>query len=728
MTKMELTRRRFITTAAAVGGGMVLGFHLPGRHAAHAGPTAAEAWAGATGGPEINAWLSIDNDGIVTVRCPYTEMGQGGMTSVAQMVAEELHVAWENVRCVLADANRNMTQGEEYGTMATGGSNLVRNRHPMIFGAAASARERLKEAAAQAWGVDRASITVDKGVLTSGNHTGTFGEFATAAAGVTLDEEPAIKAYGDWWIAGTDVPRMDVGVKVNGKALYPIDIRLPDMVYAAVMACPVPQGRLVSFDASAVMDRPGVIDVIELVQVAEAAGSGMGGTDLRSAIAVVADSYHRAKTALDLLPVEWDFGEWADHSSEGMAARAGELMAQEAAHAEEVRGDPRPVLAGAADKLVSEYSRPYEAHVAMCPPAAVAHVTEDRTDLWCYTQNAGAALLQAADQLGVDPSKVFLHQTYQAGGFGGGFTTDIPRQAVEIARRVGRPVKVLWSREEDIRQDRASPPIWGHFEATIGDDGLPSALLVRAIAESGNPTFADRGMANLPYLVPNYRYERHVLPTNIPVGFHRAPGNVQNGFMAEQFVDEMALAGGWDPLEWRLKMTEGNEPWQRVLLAIKEHSGWTTDLPRGVGMGIGVVESHGSICGAVATVEVSRRGALFIDKVLVVMNCGYTLNPRAATEQVDGSVAWTLSHALYGGLLLRNGRFQNTNFDNYNLMRLPDMPEVETVYANSEDQWWGGIGEPVAPPIPPAVANAIFFATGRRIPSTPIIQHDLSWA
>lgn len=724
MTHMAVTRRTFVRTALAAGGGMVLGFHIPGASGALAGMVKPEAWEDLGDGVEINAWLTIDADGIVTIRCPHTEMGQGGYTSVTMLVAEELNVPWANVRAVMADANRHVTGGQEYVDMSTGGSNLVRNRHPHIMRAGASARERLKEAAARQWGVDRSAVTAEQGVLTSGSHTGTYGEFASAAAQVTLDEEPQIKAYGDWWLLGRDVPRIDVDVKTNGSAIYPIDVRVPGMVYAAVKASPVPGGRLAGYDFEAIRNRPGVIAAVELVQTKDQ----LANADLRSGIAVVADSYYRAKTALDLMPIEWDLGEGANNSYELMDSQAHALLSQEAQHAEEVRGDPRPILADAGEVVTGDYARPYEAHVAMCPPSAVVDVTDERVDVWSFTQNVAATLLVVADQLGRNPEDVFVHATFQGGAFGNGNHTDVPRQAAEISRQVGRPVKVIWSREEDVTQNRSRPPVWARFSAVLGDDGLPTAFLSRAVGEIRNPAYADRGIANMPYQVPNFRYERHVVPTNMPVGPHRAPGNNSNGFAIEQFVDEVALAGGWDPLEWRIKMTEGNEPWQRVLLKLREVSGFTTDLPRGMGMGIGVVESHGSVVGACATVEVTRRGSLFIDKVLIVSNTGYVINPRAANEQVKSCVAWELSHTLYGGLNLQGGRFMNTNFDNYRLLRMPDMPEVESVFAMSEDGWWGGFGETAGPPTPPAVANAIYFATGKRVRTTPIIRHDLSWS
>jgi isoquinoline 1-oxidoreductase beta subunit len=724
MTKSNLSRRSFIRTAVAAGGGLVLGFHIPGFDKAMAALVQPELWKDPTGGTEINAWLTIDPQGVVVVRVPHTEMGQGGITSVSQLIAEELDVPWENVRAVLADANRFVTKGQEYKDMSTGGSNLVRSRHPHIMQAGASARERLKAAAAKKWGVEPSAVTAKQGVLTSGNNKGTYGEFATAAAGVTLAQEPKIKKYGDWWLLGKEVPRMDVAPKVNGSAVYPIDVRLPGMVYAAVRACPVPGGKLKSYNFEAIKGRPGVIAAVELKQPKDK----LANPDLRSAVAVVADSFYRAKTALELMPIEWDMGQGVQYSYSGMDAQAKELMGKEAQYTEEVRGDPRPLISKASKVLVGDYSRPYECHVTMSPPAAVASVTPEKVDVWSFTQNVAATLLVAANQAGRDPKDVFVHGTFQGGGFGNGNGTDVPRQAVEISKQIGKPVKVVWTREEDVTQARTRPPIWARFHAVLDDKGLPTAMLARAIGESTAPDYADRGIANMSYNIPHFRYERHAVATNIPVGPNRAPGNNNNGFTIEQFADEMALAGGWDPLDWRLKMTEGNERWQRVLTKLKEVANFTTKLPKGRGMGIAVVESHGSTVGACATVEVSRRGQLTVEKLVIVSNSGWCINPRAATEQVKSGVGWELSHALYGGLNMQGGRFTNVNFDNYKLMRFPDMPDVEHHLALSQADWWGGFGETSVPPTPPAVANAIFFATGKRIRSTPIIKHDLSWS
>ena len=451
MSYIEVSRRTFVKTAVAAGGGMALGFFVPGLPKALAATTTASPWVEGEG-VEINAWLTIDENSIVTIRSPHTEMGQGALTSVAIMIAEELDVPWENVRSVMASANRHVTDGEVYVSTSTGGSNVVRRRHPHIMQAGASARERLKQAAADAWGVDRTAVTAKQGMLNAGSNSATYGEFATAAAGVTLSEEPAIKAYGDWWLAGTAIPRVDVPHKVDGSAIYPIDVRLDGMVYAAVQACPVPQGTLKSYDFGAIKDRPGVIAAVELPQVSEE----MANADLRSGVAVVADSYYRAKTALSLMPIEWDNGPGADNSYGKMTAAAQNLLGQEAEHAEEVRGDPRPILASAANAVTGDYSRPFEAHATMCPPSSVASVTADRVDVWSFTQSVASTLLVAAEQSGRDPKDVFVHACYQGGAFGNGNQTDVPRQAVEISKQIGRPVLVIWAREDEIMQDRYS--------------------------------------------------------------------------------------------------------------------------------------------------------------------------------------------------------------------------------------------------------------------------------
>jgi isoquinoline 1-oxidoreductase beta subunit len=726
---MMLSRRSVIRTMAGIGGGMILGFHVPGAVAAVVAP---KPWTTPTDGIEINAWLAIDADGIVTIRVPHTEQGQGALTSVAMLIAEELDVPWNSIHAVFADMNRHVNGGEEYIVTTTHGSQLVRQQHPHIMQAGASARERLKEAAAQAWGIARNEVTARQSTLTAGDRTASYAEFATAAAEITLGQEPAIKTPDQWWLLGKSIPRLDAAVKVDGSAHYAIDTRLDGMVYAAVKCCPVPWGKLVRYDFDRVRDRPGVITAIEF----KANPGQTDSSDMQNGVAVVADSWFRAKAALDLMPIEWDFGPAGEASNATQAARAAELFDVTGSVSFEVGADPLRMIAASDRAITREYHRPYETHARMEPINATVSVTEERVDVWSPTQNQATPLTLVADQLGRDSKDIYVHTVFLGGAFGGngGGGTAVTRQAAEISRQVGKPVKLIWSREEDIMQDKQRPPVYMRLSAALGDNGLPDAFFSRSVwftkdgVDSVGPATADYSVNTMPYRVPNRRHERHNVAAHIPVTTHRAPGANQNGFFIEQFADEIALAGDWDPLEWRLEMTKGMEPWQRVLRKLKEVGGFRTDLPRGQGMGIAVVEDHASYCAACATVSVSRRGELEVEKVVLVMNSGYIINPRAAAEQMEGSVVWELSHALYGGLTLERGRFVNTNFDSYNLMRMHQAPEVEVHFALSEDGWWGGIGEPAGPPTPPAVANAIWFATGKRIRSTPISSHDLSWS
>lgn len=730
MNQPSFSRRSFLKISSSAAGGLMIGFNFP---------VGASAAVGDPG--EINAWLTIDPDNVVSIVTPQTEMGQGAWTSIPMMIAEELDVAWENVRHVRADANRHVNNGNLYTTTSTGGSTTVSRRHPYMMQAGASARERLRMAAANRWHVPLEKVIAKQGYLSAeheeaGTKQGTYGEFAAEAALITLEAEPAIKAYKDWWLLGNPTKRLDVPAKTNGTAVYPIDVSVDGMVYAAVQACPVPEGRLVSYDFDAVKGMPGVIAAVELEQVKDVPAF----TDLRSGVAIVAESWFQAKNALAVMPIVWDYGRGANISFESQTAEAMSFLAGQGTLVKNEDGNigknldkgvnhdaVYDVIAASSNVVTGEvYSRPFEAHATMMPPCAVADVKPDRVDLWTFTQDIARSLSEAADQLGRDTTNVFLHQTYLGGGFGGGYNMDVHRQAVAISAAIGRPVKVIRSREEDIAQDSQRPPIWANYKAAIGEDGLPTALATHVVGEEKQPAFSQRGVANMPYLIPNRRHEYSVVQNHIPIGYHRAPGANSTGFFTEQMADELAQAGGWDPLEWRIKLTEGNEPWQRILLAMKEKSGWTTDLGDGAGMGCAVVESHGTIAGCVATVEVSRRGQIYIDKLQYFINSGYVINPLGATEQAESSAIWEMSHAMFGGLQLRDGRIVNTNFDSYGMMRMPDTPpSIEVHLEMSEDQWWGGLGEPTGPPTPPAVANAIFYATGTRVRSTPISKAEL---
>jgi isoquinoline 1-oxidoreductase subunit beta len=724
-----LSRRTFIQASAAVGGGLMIGFNMP---SAEAAKIESKPWATGPQGTEINAWLAINTDGTVTIRIPHTEMGQGGLTSVALLIAEELDVEWSKINTVFADANRHIRNNKEYKVMSTHGSQLVALQHPHLMQAGASARERLKEAAAKAWGVERSAVEAKQGVLKAGNRTGTYAEFAAAAAKVTLDQEPAIKKDPkQWWLLGKGQQRIDIPHKVNGSAQYAIDTRVPGMVYAAVKASPVPWGKLKSYNFDAIKSRPGVLAAVEL----KAVEGKRGQPDMQNAVAVVADSWYRAKTALDLMPIEWDFGDSAKASTAGYYEQGRKLWDTKGTMSKE---DAKALELVAASKkaVTAEYERPFETHARMEPINATVHVQADRVDVWSPTQDQSAAVLLVADQLGRNPNDVYAHTMFLGGGFGGNGAggTAVTRQAAEISKQVGKPVKVLWTREEDIAQDKQRPLSLARLSASLNDKGLPEAFVSKAVwftqdsLDQVGPAKADYAIANMPYAIANRHHERHNANTHIPSSTHRAPGANQHGFFMESFVDEMAIAGGWNPLDWRIEMTKNRPDYQLVLKTLKEKANFRTDLPKGEGMGVAVVECHGTIAAACATVNVSRRGQLAIDKVVIVLDCGHCINPHTGAEQAEGSVCWELSHAWTGGLDLKDGRFTNTNFDTYNLMRIDQMPQVEVHWALSGGTKWGGLGEPAGPPTPPAVANAIWYATGKRIRSTPFRLHDLSWA
>jgi isoquinoline 1-oxidoreductase beta subunit len=727
MSAVPVTRRHFLKVSAAAGGGMIIGFCIPEALAATVQP---KPWTSLPEGAEINAWLAIDAEGNVTIRVPHTEMGQGALTAVSMMIAEELNVDWTRVRAVFADPNRHLRESNVYKSMNTSGSAVVRRQHPHIMQAGASARERLKEAAARAWGVDRSQVEAKLGTLKAGQRTGSYAEFATAASKITLSEEPAIKKPGDWWLLGKPLKRLDAEVKSNGTAVYAIDVQVPGMVYAAVKACPAPWGTLRGYDDKAIKGRPGII----LVTALKAVPSKTDNSDLQDCVAVVADSWWRAKNALEEVTIDWDYGPYANVSSSSQLTLARQRLGQAGTVVSEK--SEGSLYVGESRKVTAEYHRPWETHARMEPINATVSVTPGRVDVWSPTQDQSTALELAADQAGRDPKDVYVHTIFLGGGFGGngGGATAVTRQATELSKRLKRPVKVVWSREEDMAQDKQRPPNVTRLTAALRADGLPYAWTTRSLwytqdgIERVGPATAHYAISNMPYQVPNRRHEAINAKSHVPVATHRAPGTNQHGFITECFVDEVAIAGGWDPLEWRLAMTAGLADWQLVLRTLKDKSGFRTDLPKGQGMGVAIVEDHGSICAACATVRVSPAGELKVEKVVIVIDSGHVINPHNTAEQLEGGVCWELSHAWMGGLEMREGRFVNTNFDSYPLLRIHQMPQVEVHFALSGGAKWGGIGEPAGPPTPPAVANAIWYATGKRIRSTPFKNQDLSWS
>jgi isoquinoline 1-oxidoreductase subunit beta len=741
-----ISRRTFVVTAASAAGGMMLGFYRP----AAAATLNPRPWLSPAreGGADVNIWLAIDRNGVVTVRTVSEEMGQGILTTQAMMLAEELSVDWANIRVVHADVNHQVMTGvytasagkdqprkwsPPWRIMRTGGSTSVMVTRELYQQAGASARERLKEAAAQAWGVSRADVNAEFGVLSSGEHKGTYGEFAERAAEIQLTKEPAIKRPDQFTLMGTSVTRIDTPAKVNGSAAYGIDTRLPGMVYAAVQVSPVPGGRLRSYDFNAIKDRPGVIRVVELVPdpskvVPDNPYKWSPHSALKSGIAVVADSWYRAKTALELMPKEWDDGPDAGADTESMFAERRALLDQPGTAHDSNVGDARAILAASSRVVTADFERPYEAHACMEPMNCTIGIGEDgRVDVYVGSQRPSDALLVTADQMGIDPSKVFVHPAFLGGGFGRRAKSDEVRQAAEIARQVGRSVKLVWTREEDIGQNQMRSMAVARLSAALAPDGFPKAIVTRSVAETVYAKNLAGALAGQ-YGIPNQHHEYHTFKSHIPTTFLRGVGNSLFDFMNEQFVDEMALAGGHDPLEFRLKLLEGNSRMHAVLRSLKEKSGFRTDLPKGMGMGIAISQNHNTPCAQCATVKVNRSGELRVEKIDIVFDSGNVVNRSICVQQLEGCAVYELSHALYGGIDIRNGRVENNNFDRYRILRIDQMPEINVYFALSGGETWGSVSEEANGQVAPAVANAIFFATGKRVRSTPILKHDLSWA
>lgn len=721
----RINRRQFMITTGMAGGGLLLSFFIPSRQAADAG-IAPQPWTASTASsPEVNAWLMIGSDDAVTIRVAQSEMGQGVFTSLPMLVAEELDCDWQKVHAEYASANRSLRENRVYQRMATGGSRAIRASREYVQQAGASARARLVAAAAQQWGVPAGECRTENGMVlhpASGRKVN-YGAVATAAGGVKLDSEPSIKTPDQFKLLGKSLNRIDVPPKVNGSAMYGIDVRLPDMLYAAVMACPVFGGKLRRYDFDAVKGMPGVRTAVEIPD----------------GIAVVADSYWRAKTALEVMPVEWDFGPHAKADSEDFWKTFREALDKPGSVAKE-EGDALAAIEASTKVVEADYEAPYLAHATMEPMNCTAQVTAQRVDVWVGTQNPEAALAAAAEITGVGPENVYVHNCFLGGGFGRRSNPDDVRQAVTVAKALGgRPVKLIWSREEDMRHDFYRPMAAIRFRAALDANGMPTAYFNRSVTHSilssvrpgdvkgGIDRTSVEGLANVPYGFPQLRVEHMILNTPVPVWFWRSVGASQNAFAVEGFVNELALAAGKDPVELRRQLLKGHADWLLVLDTAAQKANWGKTMPRGTAQGIAIAESYGSIVAEIAEVAVSRRGEVRVERVVCAIDCGHVVNPLTVAEQMESSVVWGLTAALYGQITIKDGRVVEGNFDDYPMLRLDAMPEVETHLALSGGSKWGGVGEPGVPPLAPAVCHGIFQVTGKRIRSLPLRKHDLNW-
>ena len=735
-----MSRREFVVTTFAVGGGLALGLSFPkneAERAAIAVRLSGRPWESLAGKSdiEVGPWLMIAPDDTVTIRVGQSEMGQGVITSCAKMVAEELECDWSKVRAEYVSVNRHFRDNKVYKRLTTTSSSSVRLGRPYLQQAGASARERLMAAAAQTWGVPRSELTVKDGVIT---HTPTrrtlrYGQVAQKAAAIKLPAEPKIKTPDQYTLLKKPTKLLDVPPKVDGSATYGIDVRVPGMLYAAVKASPVFKGKLKSYNADAVKNRPGVHSVVEF-----------SGDEIEAGVAVVADSYWHARTALDALPIEWDEGMHGNDTSEGFFKSSRAALDEPGAKVVTKKGDPEALLENAPQVVEAIYEVPYLDHVVMEPFNCTAQVTPERVDLWVGSQEPEGATIDASKITGVPVENIYLHNCFLGGGFGRRGNQDDVRQAVAIAKQLeGRPVKVIWSREETTRHGYYRPMRVSRFRAALGPDGMPAAWTTRVVGLDENYPGDEqvlRGLHKLPYFVPNQLFDYHLRKTHVPTGPWTSVGRSQNEFFLETFVDELAHAAGQDPYHYRRALLEANaefpfaKAWIRVLGAVAEKSGWGQKLPAGTGMGIAIGDSRRlsrteiTICAVVATLSVSKKGEVRVERLDVAMDTGpFLVNPLAAERQVEMQVAMGLAAVLRQEITIEKGRVVQANFDTYPLLRATEIPDIKVHFVRATDDPIAGIGEEAIGWVAPAVCNAIFAAMGKRIRSLPLKRHDLSW-
>ncbi|PLP60360.1 aldehyde dehydrogenase [Mesorhizobium loti] len=715
---MMLSRRNFLFGASGVTGGIVLG----------SAKVLAQVAENSDQIPEITVWVAIKPDDTTLIRVARTDMGQGIFTALPMLVAEELECDWSKVRAEYADTNRNVTSGKPFGNMVTSTSISVRDSHEYLRRAGAQARSMLVAEAAARWRVPIEDCTAGNSLVSHrpSDRSFRFGELAMAAARRLVPENVALKAPDQWTLIGTKVRRHDALPKVVGAPIYASDVDLPNMLHAAVAACPALGGKQRRFDAGPVLRMPGVTHVVPV-----------GDT----AVAVVARSWWQAKKALDRLAVEWDEAPAQGSTTDAMQQQFREgLDADDIASGHAV-GDVEAALSNAARLLEAEFEVPHLAHATMEPQTCTAHVTAGRADVWAPTQNGEGTTAVVAATLGLDPSRVFVHKLHPGGGFGRrGLAQDWARMSVQIARQVDRPVKMVWSREEDMTHDYYRPMVVARQTAGFDAEGKLIGWKVRlsgsSIAASLSPRWLRDGVdyalmdgfseEDFPYACPAFQVACARRDTVVPVGFWRGVNLSQNGFFREAFVDEMAVMRGLGPLEFRRELLADNARALDVLDTCAERAGWGK-AETGRYQGLAIVEGDHSWCAQVVEISL-EQDAIRVHRVVCVVDPNFVVNPDITVAQMEGGIVQGLAAALYGRITVVDGRVQQRNFHDYPFLRMYEMPRIEVHLVPSLGKYgdqWGGIGETGLPPVAPALVNAVFAATGRRFRSLPLSLHDL---
>jgi isoquinoline 1-oxidoreductase beta subunit len=715
----RLSRRKFVVGAATLaGGGFALGFKAP----------IIDEAAAQGGAMEVNIWVAIKPDDGCVIRIARSEMGQGTLTGLAQLVAEELECDWKKVSTEGVSPSRNLASKRAWGEMGTGGSRGIRVSQDYVRKGGAAARMMLLQAAADQWKVPVSEVTVSDGIITHGTSKRTigYGKIAAAAAKVTPPDPKDIKLKDpkSWKIAGKPLKRLDTADKLNGSKVYAIDVKLPGMLNAAIKDAPVFGSKVVSFDDAKAAKMPGVKKVMKVRD---------------TAVAVVADTWWHAKTALDAVAIKWDEGDNAKVSNATIAQHLKDGLAAAENNGERRNGDAAAAIAGAAKKVEATYSTPFLSHACMEMMNATVKLSAGKAECWVPTQNLEASLAALSEASGIPLAQCEVHRHDLGGGFGRrGGTQDYVHQAVAIAKEFpDQPVKLIWSREEDQAHDFYRPISVCKMSAGLDDKGELVGLHVRSSGQSINawlnPTgivngkdrrqlqgwWEEAGDAQLGYTVPNLLLEYVMRNTHVPVGPWRGVNTNQNGVYMECFIEECARAAGKDSLEFRRALMSKHPKHLAVLNAAAEKGDWGKPLAAGVHRGIAQFMGYGSYSAATAEVSVDAKGKLKVHRMVLALNCGHAVNPSQIAAQVEGSVAYGLSATMYGEMVIDKGRVTNTNFDSYEIMRLAEMPKVETVIVPTYD-FWGGVGEPTICVVAPAVLNAIHAATGKPVRELPL--------
>ena len=722
-TRKGLSRRGMLAGSAAAAGAFSFGFAIPFGEAQAQGAV-----------PEINAWVVIHPDDKVVIRIARSEMGQGTLTGLAQLVAEELNCDWSKVTTEYPTPGQNVARNRIWGNFSTGGSRGIRESHEYVRKGGAAARTMLIQAAASEWNVPAAECTAEKSVIThkASGRSLRYGQVAAAAAKLEAPKDVALKDPKDWIIAGKPLARLDTADKTTGAKIYGMDFKLPGMLNAAIKDCPVFGGKVKSFDAAKIKAMPGVKHVLPVGD---------------SAVTVVADTWWQAKTALDALPIVWDEGPHAKVSSASLAEWLKEGLDAPGAVVGNQNGDVKAAIAGAARTIEAVYSYPFQNHACMETMNATALYTPEKCEVWTPTQNGEAALAATAEASGLPIAKCEAYKIDLGGGFGRrGAVHDWVRQVVAIAKQIpGTPVKLIWSREEDMLHGRFHPLTQCKMTGALDKDGNLTGLHMRISGQSivagifpqniqhGRDPVVFQGLnasgpeASIGYSIPNLLIDHAMRNPHVPPGFWRGVNLNQNAIYLESFIDELANAAGKDPLEFRRALMKNHPKHLAVLNAAAEKAGWDKPLPAGVFRGICQTMGFGAYVAAVAEVSVSPEGKLKIHRIVAATDPGHVVNPAQVERQIEGSFVYGLSAALYGEITIQDGRVEQENFDTYEVMRLEAMPAVETVLVPSGG-FWGGVGEPTIAVAAPAVLNAIFAATGKRIRNLPLKNADLKKA